>query len=121
MTVSKAHIQLAGLIALSALAAYLLYLIGYTFSEAVKHMSPDGKVPLADAGLFTAFLLSFQQTVGAVRSIWESQERTALAENLGQSTPANAVPRDAAAGAKQAADAAQAEADAIEQKTTTAT
>jgi len=84
---TKTHIQLGGLIALSALAAYLLYLIGYTFAQAVAHISPDGKVPLADAGLFTAFLLSFQQTVGAIRSIWESQERTALAENLSQSAP----------------------------------
>ena len=84
---NKAHIQFAGLVALSGLATYLLYLIGYTFSQAVSHMSPDGKVPLADAGLFTAFLLSFQQTVGAIRSIWESQERTALAEGLSNSTP----------------------------------
>jgi len=111
--VTKAHIQFAGLAALSALAAYLLYLIGYTFSQAVSHITPDGKVPLADAGLFTAFLLSFQQTVGAIRSIWESQERTALAENLSNSTPAKPAPQSAAAGAQQAADAAGAEAERI--------
>lgn len=108
---TKAHIQFAGLLALSALAAYLLYLIGFTFSEAVAHITTDGKVPLADAGLFTAFLLSFQQTVGAIRSIWESQERTALAENLSQSTPA---PKSAVKAAQQTAGAAQAEADIIE-------
>lgn len=112
---TKAHIQFAGLVALTVLAAYLLYLIGYTFSQAVQHITPDGKVPLADAGLFTAFLLSFQQTVGAIRSIWESQERTALAENLSQSVPASPpAPADATAAAQQTADAAQQRADQIE-------
>jgi hypothetical protein len=109
---TKTHIQLGGLIALSLLAAYLLYLIGYTFSQAVSHATPDGKVPLADAGLFTAFLLSFQQTVGAIRSIWESQERTALAENLSQSTPSPS-PQNARLAAQQVADQAQSEADDI--------
>jgi hypothetical protein len=84
---NKAHIQFAGLIALSVLAAGLLLLIGFTFTNAIGKATPDGKVPLADAGLFTAFLLSFQQTVGAIRSIWESQERTALAEGLSNSVP----------------------------------
>lgn len=84
---NKTHIQFAGLVALSLLAAGLLTLIGFTFANAVGKATPDGKVPLADAGLFTAFLLSFQQTVGAIRSIWESQERTALAEGLSNSTP----------------------------------
>jgi hypothetical protein len=84
---NKAHIQFAGLIALSILAAGLLLLIGFTFANAIDKATADGKVPLADAGLFTAFLLSFQQTVGAIRSIWESQERTALAEGLSNSVP----------------------------------
>lgn len=84
---TKTHIQFAGLIALSVLAAGLLILIGFTFASAVGKVTTDGKVPIADAGLFTAFLLSFQQTVGAIRSIWESQERTALAEGLSNSTP----------------------------------
>lgn len=111
---TKGWIQFAGLLVLSALAAYLLFLIGYTFSKAVEHITPDGKVPLADAGLFTAFLLSFQQTVGAIRSIWESQERTALAENLSQSTPSAPTPQSAADGARQAADAADDKANKIE-------
>jgi hypothetical protein len=85
--VTKTHIQFAGLIVLSMLAGGLLLLIGYTFSGAIEKATPDGKVPIADAGLFTAYLLSFQQTVGAIRSIWESQERTALAEGLSNSTP----------------------------------
>jgi hypothetical protein len=85
--VNKAHIQFTALLALTGLAAALLYLIGYTFTEAVKHISPDGKVPILDAGLFTAFLLAFQQTVTTMRSIWESQERAALAEGLSNSVP----------------------------------
>lgn len=84
---TKTHIQFAGLLALSVLAAALLFLIGYTFQSAAGKMTTDGKVPLADAGLFTAFLLSFQQVVGAIRSIWESQERSALAEGLSNSSP----------------------------------
>ena len=115
---TKAHIQMAGLVALSALAGYLLYLIGYTFSQALQHMSPDGKVPLADAGLFTALLLSFQQTVGAIRSIWESQERSDLAQNLSNSTPNAPAPQSAAAGARQAAGAAADEAERIEEQRT---
>ena len=84
---TKTHIQMAGLIVLAALAGALLFLIGFTFQSATAKMSPDGKVPLADAGLFTAFLLSFQQIVQGIRSIWESQERTAMAEGLSNSVP----------------------------------
>jgi hypothetical protein len=84
---TKTHIQFAGLICLSLLAAGLLWLIGYALQLMGSHISADGKVPVLDAGLFTASLLAFQQTVGAIRSVWESQERSALAENLSQSTP----------------------------------
>lgn len=112
---NKHHIQFAGLLALSFLAAGLLLLIGFTFASAASKMTPDGKVPIADAGLFAGFLLSFQQTIGAIRSIWESQERAALAEGLGASTPATgAAPKSAAEGAKQAAEAAVDKADQIE-------
>jgi len=84
---SKAHIQFAGLLALSMLAAALLFLIGYTFDKALAHVTPEGKVPILDAGLITALLLAFQQTVTTMRSIWESQERSALAEGLSNSMP----------------------------------
>lgn len=84
---SKLHIQFAGLISLSLLAAGLLVLIGYTFEAAISKMTPDGKVPLADAGMVSAYLLSFQMTVSAIRSIWESQERSTLAEGLSNSSP----------------------------------
>lgn len=111
---TRHHIQFAGLIALAALAAGLLFLIGYTFANAAAKMTADGEVPIADAGLFTAFLLSFQHIVGAIRSIWESQERSTLAEGLGQSTPAVAAPQSAADAAHMTADAANKKADQIE-------
>jgi hypothetical protein len=112
--VTRAHIQMVGLLMLSALAGTLLYLIGYTFQQGIAHVSPDGKVPLADAGLFTAILLSFQQTIQTMRSIWESQERTAMADNLSNSAPLGNAPTSAVEAAKQTADAAQTEADHIE-------
>jgi hypothetical protein len=111
---NKHHIQFAGLLALFLLAGGLLVLIGYTFASAAAKMTADGKVPIADAGLFTAFLLSFQQVVGGIRSIWESQERSTLAEGLGNSTPATPAPQSAQEAAKQVAGAAVDEAAAIE-------
>lgn len=111
---TKHHIQFAGLVALAILAAGLLFLIGFTFASAAGKMTADGKVPIADAGLFTAFLLSFQQTIGAIRSIWESQERATLAEGLGASTPAPPpAPQSAQEAAEQTAGAAVAEAEKI--------
>lgn len=84
---SKGWIQFTALMVLAVLAFALLYLIGYTFDKALQHITPDGKVPVLDAGLFTAFLLAFQQTITTMRSIWESQERSALAEGLSNSVP----------------------------------
>ena len=92
---TKIHIQMAGLMILALLAGGLLFLVGYTFQSAVQQMTPDGKVPLADAGLFTAFLLSFQQVIGTMRSIWESQERVALAEGLSNSIPTHVAKENA--------------------------
>jgi len=97
---------------LSLLAAGQLILLGIIFTSAVGKVTADGKVPVLDAGLFTAFLLSFQQTIGAIRSIWESQERTALAE-AGQGP---ATPQDAKAAAGQVSDAAAKEAHRIGDK-----
>ncbi|MBB3348807.1 hypothetical protein [Sphingomonas sp. BK069] len=50
-------------------------------------MTPDGKVPLADAGLFTALLLSFREVLGVIKSIWESADRSDLATALSNSVP----------------------------------
>jgi hypothetical protein len=113
---TKIHIQMVGLICLSLLAGGLLGLIGYALNLMGHNISADGKVPVLDAGLFTASLLAFQQTVGAIRSVWESQERASMAENLQNSTPIETqkpAPQSAAEGAKQAADAATDEADQI--------
>lgn len=84
---TKAWIQFTGLIALSLLAGGLLGLVGYALNLMGNNISDDGKVPVLDAGLFTASLLAFQQVVGAIRSVWESQERADMAENLQNSTP----------------------------------
>lgn len=84
---TKQWIQFAGLIALSLLAAGLLGIIAYAIYLMGQHITTDGKVPVLDAGLFTSSLLSFQQTVGGIRSIWESQERQSLSESLSNSTP----------------------------------
>ena len=113
---TKLHIHLVALIALAILAGALLFLIGFTFQNAAEKMTPDGKVPIADAGLFTAFLLSFQQVIGTMRSLWESQERATLAESISNSTPvdSNPPPQSAAAAAKMTAAAAQDEANHIQ-------
>lgn len=81
------RVQLAAISALTVLAAGLIWLIGYSFAQMVGKMTPNGEVPVTDGGLFTAGLLSFQQVVGAMRSIWESRERQALAEGLSNSVP----------------------------------
>lgn len=84
-------VQIAGIVAMTLLAAAILYLIGDTFHAAIEKMTPDGKVPLADAGLFTALLLSFREVLAVVKSIWESADRSDLTTALSNSTP-TAVP-----------------------------
>lgn len=83
------RLQIAGLVAMTALAAAILYLIGHTFDGMLDKASPDGKVPLADAGLFTALLLSFREVIGVIKSLWEHQDRNTLTEALSNSIPAN--------------------------------
>ncbi|WP_219749315.1 hypothetical protein [Sphingomonas citri] len=72
---------------MTLLAAAILFLIGYTFHGAIERMTPDGKVPLADAGLFTALLLSFREVLAVIKSIWESADRSDLVTGLSNSTP----------------------------------
>jgi hypothetical protein len=81
------RIQLAGIVAMTALAAAILWLIGDTFHAAVGKMTPDGKVPLADAGLFTALLLSFREVIGVIKSIWEHADRSDALAAISNSTP----------------------------------
>ena len=120
MALNKTHIQLIGMVLLAFLAGGLLGIIVYALSLMSAHITPDGKVPILDAGLFTSSLLSFQQTVGAIRSVWESQERSTLAEGLQNSTPNAApvvAPVDAQEAAQDTADAAQDRADVIKGET----
>lgn len=84
---SRIHVQLAGIVALSIISLALLLLIGFSLSRAIEGMTPDGKVPMIDAGTFTAGLLALQAVVGAMRSIWESQERADMAAGLSNSVP----------------------------------
>ncbi|MDL5363948.1 hypothetical protein, partial [Halalkalicoccus sp. NIPERK01] len=69
------------------LAAAILYLIGHTFDQAVARMTPDGKVPLADAGLFTALLLSFREVIAGINKLWDHEDRSNLTAALSNSMP----------------------------------
>lgn len=84
---TREHLSIWGLIAMTLLAAGILYLIGHTFDQMIGKVTPDGKVPLADAGLFTALLLSFREVIGVIKSLWEHQDRSNLTEALSNSVP----------------------------------
>lgn len=110
---NRTHIQMAGLIVLGLLAGGLLGIIVVAIKSMADHISPDGKVPVFDAGLFTSALLAFTTTIGAIRSIWETQERAMMAAGLQNSTQNAPPPANAAVAAQNTADAAQATADKI--------
>jgi hypothetical protein len=84
----NARLQLAGIVAMTFLAGAILYLIAHTFDGAIEKVTPDGKVPLADAGLFTALLLSFREVISVIKSIWDHADRSELTGALSNSTPA---------------------------------
>lgn len=86
---TRAWLQLAAIVAMTMLAGAILWLIGHTFDQAVAKMSPDGKVPLADAGLFTALLLSFREVIGVINKLWDHDDRANLTEALSNSVPTN--------------------------------
>lgn len=94
----KGWVQLAGIGAMTLLACAILYLIGHTFDQAMEKVTHDGKVPLADAGLFTALLLSFREVIGVIKSIWEHADRSDALAAISNSTPVAAPnpPADAA-------------------------
>ena len=81
------RLQLAGVAAMTLIAVAILYLIMHTFDAAMEKVTSDGKVPLADAGLFTALLLSFREVIGVVKSIWEHADRAGMTTALSNSTP----------------------------------
>jgi hypothetical protein len=83
-------VQIAGIVAMTFLAAAILWLIGHTFDQAMEKVTPDGKVPLADAGLFTALLLSFREVIGVIKSIWEHADRSDALAAISNSTPTTA-------------------------------
>jgi len=80
-------VQLAGVIAMSLLAAAILYLIAHTFDGMLSKITPDGKVPVVDAGMFTALLLSFREVIGVIKSIWDHADRSDLTAALSNSAP----------------------------------
>ena len=82
------RLLLWALILLSALAAMILLLIGYAFHAMLAQATPDGRVPLADAGLLTALLLSFREVTGVIRSLWDHQDRALSTQALSNSVPA---------------------------------
>ncbi len=83
----KPWLQLTALLLLTALAGAILYLIAYIFNGAVSRMTPDGKVPVADAGLFTALLLSFREVLALMKSIWEYLDRSESMKAVAASSP----------------------------------
>lgn len=80
-------VQLAGIVAMTLLAGAILYLIAHTFDGMLGKITPDGKVPIIDAGMFTALLLSFREVIGVIKSIWESADRSDLTTALSNSMP----------------------------------
>jgi hypothetical protein len=87
MTLSHSHIQAGGLVAMTLLAGAILFLIGHTFDGMLAAATPDGKIPMVDAGLFTALLLSFREVISVIKSLWEHQDRANLTEALSNSVP----------------------------------
>jgi hypothetical protein len=85
---NRIHIQMAGVVALTIVSLALLYVIATSGAAAAESLTEDGKVSAVDGGVFTAGLLALQQVVGAMRSIWESQERVDMATGLSNSVPA---------------------------------
>ena len=84
---TKLHVHLAAMLAMTILAGAILWLIGYTFSNSIAHMTPDGKVPMADAGLFAALLLSFREVTSQITRLWDSAERSEMTAAISNSTP----------------------------------
>lgn len=84
---TKLHLQMAALIILALLAGAILMLIGYVFASGLEHATPDGKVPIADAGFFAALLLSFREVCAMINRLWDSAERSELTQAVSNSMP----------------------------------
>jgi hypothetical protein len=81
-------LQLYGLAALTAIAIALLILIAWVLYLIGSHIGADGKVPSAEAFGFTALLLAFREVIGAVKGLWEHEDRAQLTQHLAASLPA---------------------------------
>lgn len=84
---TKLHLQAAALVILALLAGAILLLIAYVFAAGVEHATPDGKVPIADAGFFAALLLSFREVCAMINRLWDSAERSELTAAVSNSVP----------------------------------
>lgn len=92
-------VQLAGIIAMTFLAVAILLLIGWALNGMIGKITPDGKVPVVEGGMFTALLLSFREVIGVIKSIWEHADRSDLTAALSNSTPIAAPNPPASNGA----------------------
>lgn len=81
------QLQFWGLVTLTLLGLALLALIAWVLYLVGSHVGPDGRVPSAEAFGFTALLLAFREVIGALKGLWEHEERANLTAELGQSTP----------------------------------
>ena len=84
---TREHLQLAGLVAMTGLGVAILFLIGHTFNGMLGKVTPDGKVPIVDAGLFTALLLSFREVTSVIKDIWQHADRSEATAAPSNSTP----------------------------------
>jgi len=81
------RMQIYGLGALTLVALVLLGLVAWVLHLIASHIGPDGSVPSAEAFGFTALLLAFREVVGAIRALWEHEDRANLTNHLASSLP----------------------------------
>lgn len=80
-------LQVYGLAALTLIAVALLGLVGWVLTLIGSHITPDGRVPSAEAFGFTALLLAFREVIGGIKALWEHEDRANLTQHLAASTP----------------------------------
>jgi hypothetical protein len=83
------RLQLHALYILSALAAAILVLWGFTIHAMARDAAGDGQVSGVDAGQLTVLSLMFREVIGRIQSIWEHGERADLTGKLADSAPAD--------------------------------
>jgi hypothetical protein len=83
-------LQLYGLAALTLVAIALLCLVAWVLYLIGSHITPDGRVPSAEAFGFTALLLAFREVIGGIKALWEHEDRANLTQHLASSLPPGA-------------------------------